>query len=370
MRLFSIAPYLLLVCFATGQAAEFTAKMAGVLTGSPYDGVAMMYRDPYDHGPDGRGDKAEEFKRVARMTEKDVWPWVFLNRMVGAEPGKGITAKTAGAEHFGAIKGMDLDNATGDREAFLRTWRGAFRTARKAGAPGVVVDLEAYNNYDTYDTGYVAAASGKTLEETRAALRRLGADMADAAGREYPGAVVWTLFTAVDRERKSRGGGPDDYTTFAYIVMGLLERDIEAGYGLEVVSGGEWGVKYCSLDIDDLKRKIAGRAESFGRALAAYPNLRLGGTIAPWPDAGMKQNWMLEGECGKCGAGGAEEFVPYFRELAGSYAYVWIYGASMAGYSPYDREVASVMDRALREGFGLQERQPGAPPGLQGRSLR
>ena len=59
------------------------------------------------------------------------------------------------------VEAEQADDECGELGAFMEIWRGALRAAKSSGAPGVVLDLEAYNNYDANNTLYLARELGQ-----------------------------------------------------------------------------------------------------------------------------------------------------------------------------------------------------------------
>ncbi|MBI5696177.1 MAG: hypothetical protein HZC51_10680 [Nitrospirae bacterium] len=351
MKLYSVVPYLLLVSFMAGSADEFSLEKASAIGRSPYDGVAVAYQEAYENGTVDHARREALFKEMTLASGKHVWPWVFLNRIIGHVEGEGLGGTTPDKKYFLGVRGMDLYGESGDLGEFLKNWRGAFRAARSSGSPGVVVDLESYNNYKNYGLDYLAARMARDPDEVRERLVMLGADLADIAAHEYPDAIVWSFFGGVGKRGKCLEASDIGCSSVSLVVLGFLDRCNEREYRLTFVAGGEWGLGYCFSSVEALRARIARRDTDYGDTLLKYGNLRLAGTIAPWPDSCRKTNWLLMERCAECDVEDAAGFVPYFRELARSYDYVWIYAASMAGYNPFDDGVATLMNDALEEGF-------------------
>jgi hypothetical protein len=127
--------YLKLITFYTPPADKCDARMLGVLNDSAYVGVAIP-PVPIDYSatpvPDYRTIEPQ-LDAVRRALKIDPWPWVDLNRLVGARPDSpGHQGSTAGTlKYFTAIRRMDLDNETGARDDTLKQWRLAVRAARR-----------------------------------------------------------------------------------------------------------------------------------------------------------------------------------------------------------------------------------------------
>jgi hypothetical protein len=115
------------------------------------------------------------------------------------------------------------------------------------------------------------------------------------------------------------------------------------------VSGCQAGVGYCYVSVADMIAKIKARDAIIGPLLKAHPSLVLGGTIAPWADSRARKGYMLEGACGQAKWQTIDDFLPLIQTLASHYAYVWIYATPMAGYDPFNREVAARFNSGLEK---------------------
>ncbi|HVY54699.1 MAG TPA: hypothetical protein VHC46_02990, partial [Thermodesulfobacteriota bacterium] len=161
MRLLSVAvPYLLLVTFYTGELRDFGRDKMDAIAASPYNGVAVALIGAYDTGKYTAGDFASSVKRMKEGKHKDVWPWVFFNRFIGSEEGARSLSPKSGNAYFRAIKGMDIYDETGALGDFYGIWKIALETARELGSPGILVDPEAYNNYETYKVSFISDKTG------------------------------------------------------------------------------------------------------------------------------------------------------------------------------------------------------------------
>lgn len=344
-RLFSIAvPYLLLVSFYTPAFVDFGRGNMNAIESSPYNGAASPFVAPYHTGA-----VETPVERVVGLgPKKDVWPMVFFNRFIGNEPGVLSHSPLAESAYFRRIRGMDLFNESGALRDFYDIWRFSLSSAARLKVPGIIVDAEAYNNYSVYSLSYLASRTGKTEKELEVRLRGIGRELARITADESPDAVLWFLFTELDRPARTRGLFSDvEYRSVTYIVLGMLEEAKEKGYRFKIVSGGEVSIGYCNRNLETLKKKIELREQRFAPIKALYPNLKLGGTIAPWKDRGSRQGWMTRGDCATSEFEGIEDFAKAVGLLKQSYDYVWIYAASAAGYDPYDKGAYTVYNRAV-----------------------
>ncbi len=133
-----------------------------------------------------------------------------------------------------------------------------------------------------------------------------------------------------------------------YIVQGMLEYAKEKGSDIKLVSGGMLSLGYCYKSLDDLKDKVGSRNTDFEKSSTTYPNLALGGTIAPWMDSKLrKKGYFTKGVCGRSGLKVIGDFRPLIKYLLESYNYVWLYTDATLGYNPYDRASASEFNKTV-----------------------
>ena len=328
-----LLPYLLLLSFSFHSLqGELAVNDWSSVVGSPYDGVSLSLIDCFSTEPMDHDRLLLDMKKFKKDTGKDGWPMVYINRMIGSRETSRShpSQKPEQRAFFAAINGMDVHDRAGARTAFLGYWRTALMLSRETGTPGVILDLEAYNDYQMYDIDSIASAQRESPELVAAGLDSLGSDMADIAAKERPDAVVWTLFTVLAEPDKSRKNGH----SVAYIIKGFLDRCLEKGYRMKVVSGGEVWINYCSESMDDLRGKIALRQTAYAGLLDRYrDNFALGGTVAPWFDSSERKGWAVK-RCSDRQFRKLPDFVPYFQELKKNYDYVWIYAAWGCGYDP------------------------------------
>ncbi len=340
-----VLPYLLLVAFTSGVMQQLDLQKLGQINSFPYRGVAVPLVGPFDISKYSEQDFERSIQLVKQHADKDIWPWVFMERFIGS-PQQSAEAlpKNAMVEYYTKIKGMDLYNQTGALDDFFNLWRIALEVAKETGSPGIVLDHEAYGNPLAYDLNYVAREQGKSADEVERRLQEIGARLLDIVDETYPGAVIWCLDTGLDRDIPARRLNPwaaAEYRTVTYVVEGLLTRAKEKHSRVIVVSGGEMSLYYCYQSLTDLRNSVRGRNEKLAPALASYPNLRAGAPISLWYDAKLRSGWMLKGKCGSSTLSTINDFEPLISELLHSYNYVWIYAAGAAPYSPFDPENAA-----------------------------
>ncbi len=330
--------YLLLV--NTAIASMMTPEKISEFDKSPYDGLAVAFLHAYDTSP--VPSVPEMDKQIAawkKLTSKDIWPWVYVNRMLAIDPAdKNPYSKDP---YFRRFSAADLDGNAGAQKDFLENWTNGIRAARDSQAPGIVCDLEFYNYQKAYEIPELAAGIAKTPEQTIQLLRKLGASMADAAAAQYPNATLWFLFTGLTHPDYKVVGNQSYFPSPSYIAMGLLDEIQEKSLQLKVLTGGEGSIGYCHVSIAEFHDKISDRRERMAAALQKYqPTLELAGTMTLWSDPSAKRGWVKAYPCGSASAATLEELQPYLELLLRSYRYNWIYGSADGGYNAFVPESA------------------------------
>lgn len=339
-------PYLALFTFQNAQVDQLTDPQARMLRQSPFDGMAIWLQDPYASAPPPALTAVlPQLKRFHAVAEKDLWPFVFLNRILQEQPN--------GHRHDPAltrIRGMDLNNGAGALADFLLQWRRALQIARALGSPGVGVDPEFYSNYPLADIATLAARRGESEAETRVKLAAVGAQMADIVQQEYPGVVIWTLAVGFGSVRNVALGTsaasqsePSAAVTSGVLLTGLLERSKQAGIPLTVIDGSENAVGYQHWSIQEISARLLTQTLNDKAWLTRYPQLVMGATIAPWLDTQHRAPWMTDTSAIR----GVKQFQPLIAFLLAHRAFVWVYGANTA-YDVWDQTYADRFDPMLR----------------------
>ena len=354
--------YLMLV--NTAMANQMDAPKMAQFDRSPYDGVAVSFADAYGTSPVvSLAPMQAQIASWKKSTTKDIWPWVYLNRMIGANDAEGNPLTKV--PYFQRFQGLDLDGKAGAQKDFLENWRNELRIARKTGVPGIVCDLEFYNNYKAYDLSELARMTSKSPQDALKALRQIGARMADIAATEYPGATLWFLFTGFTRPDYRVIDGQQYYLAATYIAEGLLDQIQQNHLPLRVLSGGEVGLGYCHNSVDDLRQAIEKRAADFAPLLQKYKGiLELAGTMTLWSDRLAKKNWVTQGACGTSSAATVEDLIPYMEVLYRSYRYNWLYGSPNGGYFAFQSTSAPRFDAAITQAKARAYGAAGGRPGL------
>jgi hypothetical protein len=354
--------YLMLV--NTAMAFQMDAPKLAQFDRSPYDGLAVSFAGAYDTSPVVAVAPMEaQIANWKKSTIKEIWPWVSLNRMIGANDAEGNPYTKV--PYFQRFQGLDLDGKAGAQNDFLENWRNGLRIARSTGAPGIVCDPEFYNNYKAYDLGELARMTSKPTQEVLNALRQVGARMADIAAAEYPGATLWFLFSGFTRPEYRVIDGQHYYLAATYIVEGLLDQIQRDRLPLHVLSGGEQGLGYCHNSVDDLRQSIEKRAAAFAPLLRKYNGiLELAGTMTLWSDRSAKKNWMAQGACGASTAATVEDLIPYMELLFRSYRHNWVYGSPNGGYFAFQPTSAPRFDAAIAQARARVSGAVGGRPGI------
>jgi hypothetical protein len=354
--------YLLLVNTAIANQMD-TPKMAQ-FDRSPYDGLAVSFADAYDTFPVVPLAPMEtHIAGWKKSTSKEIWPWVYLNRMIGANDAEGN--RYSKVPYFQRFQGLDLDGKAGAQKDFLENWRNALRLAKDTGVPGIVCDLEFYNNYKAYDLAELARMTSMPQQEVLNALGEVGARMADIAAAEYPGATLWFLFTGFTRSDYRVIDGQPYYFAATYVAEGLLDQIQRDHLPLRVLSGGEVGLGYCHHSVDDLRQAIEKRARVYAPLLQKYNGiLQLAGTMTLWSDPSAKKNWVAQGVCGTSSAATVEDLIPYMELLFRSYRYNWLYGSPNGGYFAFQSTSAPRFDAAIGQAKTRASATGGGQPGL------
>ena len=213
--------YLMLV--NTANAEQMNSQKVAQFNRSPYDGLAVSFANAFDTSrvlPTAL--MQAQMAGWKKYTTKDIWPWVYLNRMIGANEKEGNAY--AKVPYFQLFPGLDLDGKAGAQNDFLENWTNALRLAKETGVPGIVCDPEFYNNYTAYDVSMLARMTSKPPQEVLRGLRQIGARMADIAAAEYPGAALWFFFTGFTRPEFKVVDGRSYYLAATYIMEGLLDE--------------------------------------------------------------------------------------------------------------------------------------------------
>jgi hypothetical protein len=322
------------------------------LNESPYPGVAIPLVSQVDTCPLNYS----EFKpaiidiKATLKSGKTVWPWIFFNRLIGYDNKNGNShAGVTPAPYYQHIKGMDVTGQTQALHDFYDAFRYSLRAAKELNSPGIVVDVEAYNNYKAQGLPALSKFTGLSQDSLQQRLQNIGSNMVGIAKEEYPNAVIWFLWDGLTTEyihsfKNAR------YRAQTYIVLGMLKAAKGQNLPLRIISGGETN-GYCYPSLRSLRTTIIQRKRSYAPLLRQYPNLYLGGTLTLWLNPHSRKGWLLTKDCGGAGGLGAHQLMGMIDELERSYDYVWIYANSASDYNPYSQSDASKMNPLLKNVF-------------------
>jgi hypothetical protein len=314
--------------------------------------VAIPLLGSYDTAPVPPYDSfAPQAAMLRRVLTIDPWPWVVLNRFIGARPDGGghASAHAANFDYFRRVKGLDLDGEAGNRADMLTLWRYAVRMAKEWNSPGIMIDLEAYNNYRAYNNAWVAEERGEPIDAVIPQCKKVGEDLARIIEEEYPQCIVWSLFSRLERSVRVPGRDAPILTTPSYITLGLLEYAKANNVPLKYVCGGETTPGYCNRSVEALRQKIADRDGDVAGYLEQFPDhLFLGGTISPFHDYAIATGFIETGYKDS-DFETIEDFEPMFKTLFDAYDYVWIYASSAAKTLPYRPANSQRYSRVLRK---------------------
>jgi hypothetical protein len=314
---------------------------------SPYDGIAIAFQHAYDTAdvPSVAAMDAQ-IAQWTKYTKKDIWPWVYINRMVGTKASENNAHSDV--PYFHKIQGMDLDDKNGALTDFLKLWSNSLDAARHSNVPGIVFDPEFYNYYKQYDIAEIADNTGKKPQEVAESLKKLGTRMADIAAKEYPTATLWFLVTALTHPGYKTYNGVPYYPSPAYISIGLLDEIAKNHLQLKVLAGGEGSIGYCHENLAAFKSAIDKRQSDIGAQLQKYNGFfSLAGTLTLWSEPSAKQNWVNQDVCKISQAATVEDLEPYLELLMKTYRYNWIYASGDGGYLAFFPEIAPRFDKVI-----------------------
>jgi hypothetical protein len=343
--------YLKLITFYTKPLMTSDPKTLSVLNDSAYAGVAIPMQGSYDTGPVPEYESLRtQLGAVREALKIDPWPWVALNRFIGAPADRRGHANSHAdnIKYFLSIKGMDLDNESGARADVMKAWRNAVRGAREWKSPGIMWDPEAYNDYRAYQLPFLAKTRGESIDEAIRKCEALGADLAKIIAEEYPACVVWSLFSRFEHSYSVPGRKEKIFTSPTYITLGLLRYAKQNKIPLKYLCGGETTPGYCNKSVEALKHKIAARDDAVAPFLEEFPaHFFLAGTISPFHDYGIATSFIQKGYAG-APFKTIRDFEPMFKTLFDAYDWVWIYASSAAKTLPYEPKNNQMYSEVLR----------------------
>lgn len=320
---------------------------------SPYDAIAIAFLHAYDSSaaPSVAAMNAQ-LVQWKRSTGKDIWPWVYINRMIGKNPKE--QNEHSDTPYFQSMRGADLADKNGAKSDFLQIWQNSIEAARDSKMPGVFLDLEFYNNYAGYDVGQLAAQTGLKPNEVADNLQKLGVRMADIAAEQYPGGILWLAFTGLTHPGYKRYDGVPYYPSPAYIAIGLLDELMRRKTNMKVLAGGETSLAYCHDTLHAFDEAVTKRQSDMASMLERYATvpLELAGTMTVWSDRPKNK------VCPNATANSIEDLEPYIELMLNSYRYNWIWASAGDGnYDAFATASAPRFDTVIRQAEVAAHRQ-------------
>ena len=344
--------YLNLISFySSGAWRADSFEGLAVLNDSAYAGVAFPFWGGYHTDPVGEWeDLLPKLDEARAILEIDPWPWVFTNRFIGSpEDASGHAGRNApDPEYFERIPILDLDNETGARADMMKMFRLALRAAKYWGSPGIVVDLEAYNNYPSYHIKYTAERRDESYAETIRKCELVGEDIAKLVEEEYPECIVWTLFSRLDVIEEIPGYEGVVHPVPAHISLGFLRYAKAQDLPCKYLCGGEQSPGYYNPTPEALRAKIVERDGELAAYLEEFPDhFFLAGTISPYHDLSINTSFMKDRPGENATIRDLDDHLPMFETLFTAYDWNWIYASSAAQTKPYDAERSAMYTTVL-----------------------
>jgi len=313
-RILAADSYWLLVHFSPWRIANLDSKKLDIISELPYDGVAVQLANAYQVYPVKVTKEKINLIKSYKIAPK-IWPWVFLNWMIF--PGK----KDPNA-HF------DFTGKKRQKSIFFTNLTEALKLAKEFNSPGIVLDLETYNNHKLYNLAYLSENSSLPVEQVKKQLLALGEEIGQYVVKFYPHAKIWLLCTNLGAKKER---------SISYIVLGMLNFALREKCHFKVIDGGEASIKYCHDSFKSFKRVILIRDKREEKYLTQYSHLLLAGVICPWENKADLKNWMLKNRfCKDAKMQTILDFKDFFMFLNRHYEYNWIYAAGAANYYPFE----------------------------------
>ena len=332
---------------------NLTGEQIRWLNNSILTGAGVEYVGQYtcEHGPTFE-ELSEGLVFLKKHCTKHLWPTLFLNTMIGYDPDNtwhhsGAAPQASGTPKFQTFRGLDLDNAGGAREIFEANWIVALEIAKTLNAPGLMLDFEAYNDRRADQIGgkrSLAELRREAPEKLREQIHAFGAKLADITHEIYPGATLFSFYTALGYPGQNHG----EFSTNAQLTVGMLERCKQKKYDLRILCGGELGLGYTHPNPEYMTQMIQRRAILAKPYLLEYPNLELAGVHAPFMDQENRAYWQTDDRVGVT-IRTVEDMQPLYELLVKNYNSSWFYGARIAfdPFGPDSARFSKVMEASM-----------------------
>src|SRR5579872_2787833 len=128
LAIHAVSACLMLVSFLTHSFKHFDSAQIQAVNASPYQAVAVPLTDTYSVRKPAEEEFMDEVALIKASSKKQIWPWIFLNRIVGSKADAKSLSPDADNPYFRRIKGLDLYNEAGALDDFIELWRIALRT--------------------------------------------------------------------------------------------------------------------------------------------------------------------------------------------------------------------------------------------------
>lgn len=331
------SPYLLLVAFSMFSAEKFSQRVPEHLAAGPFDGVSVAYVNAYHADDVDHNQIHRQLSDIAKQTNKDVWPIVFLNRIIGSGDLDPSSKRFLEKRRFSDINGMELKDGSYALTQYIEILSNSVRFALEKNS-GIVIDIEPYNSKDAYDVRQLAKQLELSEHEVIALLSDLGRQMAKVVSHEkrlasQSNLKIMLLFSGLTTKKKMKDG-VFLKRSVTYVVEGLLAQLSENDEDIEVISGGELSIGYCPKNIDTFKARESKRK----KRMEAYQNkYEFLGTSAPlvlWENKSKTEGWLNQGNCKNSEISSFGELETLAGNVFSTYPIVWVYGTGNSDYKP------------------------------------
>lgn len=328
--------HLIYFSFSTPKYNDLSSEDLRIIQRSPYTGLCTRLIGAYETNTPRYEDYAKNIAEINRFKSNKVWPLVFFNRFIGSpeyDPCSRLMIKQTSLKGCAKkVNGMDLFDDEGSLSEFKAIYRLALKIAKQTKCPGIFIDPEAYNCYDCYRITELARRHKKTPEEIIRRLKQIGAEMADICNSVYPSAIIF--FYIIDFGQNTL----DDFQrSISYIAEGMLERAKSHEYSFIVVDG--WTGQYLYYSFSHFKHIVETKLAKKASFINKYEHLAIAGVVAPFEsydklpsNSWMKRTLRRNNLLGRLKIREISDFSQIYDYLFSNFKFVWIYGATQAGY--------------------------------------
>jgi len=341
--------FLLIVSFLTLNALDFSTKIEAhaLLKQSPYHAIAVPYVNAYHSGEVDHKKVNKSLQVISENTGKEVWPWIFLNNIVGyRELPKDNEKQRQKKQAFSRINGLAYKEKDADYVNFINVVGKAAEFAKKNNT-GIVLDIEPYNNRQLYLVSELAEELNLEDHQVKRVLKMLGRKFIRKVAQHDPKASIWLLFSSLNQKKFYPRKLGFYERSVSYIVKGMISEIEEKEHSIKLISGGEIGVGYCHRDLTHLEKKLNKRKSNL-KDYTKKDAIQLAAPIAPWIQKSNTKGWFTKGNCGKSSLETYKHFEPILERLAREYDYIWVYSSGNSDYKPFsDKKSADKLNELL-----------------------